>query len=139
RAAQTLRQERITAGALEFTTIEVRAQFDGDRLTDLAPDLPNHAKQLIEELMVAANGVVAKFLDARGMASIRRVVKTPKRWDRIVQLAAQTGDRLPAEPDSQALNAFLNARKAADPEQFPDLSLSIIKLLGSGEYVVDPP
>jgi VacB/RNase II family 3'-5' exoribonuclease len=138
-AAQTLRKERIEAGALEFATSEVRTRFEGDHLADLTPDLPNRAKQVIEELMVAANGVVAKFLDAKGLPSIRRVVRTPRRWDRIVALAAQTGTRLPAEPDSQALNVFLNARKAADPERFPDLSLAIIKLLGSGEYVVDPP
>ena len=138
-AAQALRRERIAAGALEFATVEVRPQFDGDRLTGLTPDLPNRAKQLIEEFMVAANGVVATFLDARGLPSIRRVVRTPKRWDRIVQLAAQSGTTLPEEPDSLALNAFLTARKKADPDRFPDLSLAVIKLLGSGEYVVDPP
>jgi exoribonuclease-2 len=137
--AQELRHERVSAGALEFATSEARAQFDGDRLTDLTPDLPNRAKQLIEEAMVAANGVVAKFLDKAGLPSLRRVVRVPKRWDRIVQLAAQTGTRLPEEPDSQALNVFLLKRKAADPERFPDLSLAVIKLLGSGEYVVNPP
>jgi exoribonuclease-2 len=137
--AQEMRGERVVEGALEFATSEARAHFDGDRLTDLTPDLPNRAKQLIEESMVAANGVVAKFLDKAGLPSIRRVVRVPKRWDRIVQLAAQAGTRLPEEPDSQALNAFLLKRKAADPDRFPDLSLAVIKLLGSGEYVVDPP
>jgi VacB/RNase II family 3'-5' exoribonuclease len=138
-AAQTLRRLRITQGALEFSTIEVRPEFDGDRLTALKPDLPNRAKQLIEELMVAANGVAARFLGSRNVPSIRRVVKTPKRWDKIVQLAAQTGDRLPADPDSGALNVFLAKRRQADPDKFPDLSTTVIKLLGSGEYVVDPP
>jgi VacB/RNase II family 3'-5' exoribonuclease len=137
--AQDLRRSRVAQGALEFSTIEVRPQFDGDRLAALNAELPNRAKQLIEELMVAANGVVARFLDRKGLPSIRRVVRVPKRWDRIVQLAAQTGDVLPAEPDSLALNAFLVKRRQADPERFPDLSLSVIKLLGSGEYAVDPP
>jgi exoribonuclease-2 len=138
-AAQTLRRLRVAQGALEFSTIEVRPEFDGDRLAALEPDLPNRAKQLIEELMVAANGVAARFLGSRNVPSIRRVVKTPKRWDRIVQLAAQSGDRLPADPDSAALNVFLAKRRQADPDKFPDLSTTVIKLLGSGEYVVDPP
>ena len=138
-AAQALRRRREAQGALEFSTIEVRPEFDGDRLTDLKPDLPNRAKQLIEELMVSANGVTARFLGSRNVPSIRRVVKVPKRWDKIVQLAAQSGDRLPADPDSSALNAFLTKRRLADPQRFPDLSLAVIKLLGSGEYVVDPP
>ena len=89
--------------------------------------------------MVAANGICARFLDARGLPSIRRVVKTSERWDRIVSLAAQTGDRLPAAPDSLALADFLAARRAADPARFPDLSHTVIRLLGSGEYVVDRP
>jgi len=137
--AQALRRDRISHGALEFQTSEVRAEFDGERLAGLAPDLPNRAKQLIEDLMIAANGVVARFLDQKKLPSIRRVVRTPKRWDRIVQLAAQTGDALPAAPDSRALNAFLRKRKEENPGGFADLSLSVIKLLGSGEYVVDQP
>jgi len=137
--AQALRHDRITHGALEFQTTEVRPQFDDDRLTALTPELPNRAKQLIEDLMIAANGVVARFLDANGLPSLRRVVRTPQRWDRIAQLAAQTGDSLPATPDSRALNVFLCKRREEDPERFPDLSLSVIKLLGSGEYVVDQP
>src|SRR4030095_8263964 len=89
--------------------------------------------------MVAANGVTARFLDARGFPSLRRVVRSPARWDRIRGLAAETGDRLPETPDSKALNAFLASRRAADPDRFIDLSTSVIKLIGSGEYVVDPP
>jgi VacB/RNase II family 3'-5' exoribonuclease len=137
--AQALGRRRHELGALEFTTIEARPDFDGDTLRDLRPDLPNRAKALIENFMVAANGLTARFLDAHGFPSIRRVVKTPTRWDRIVEIAARAGDRLPAVPDARALNAFLLLRKAADPDSFPELSQTIIKLLGSGEYVVDPP
>jgi VacB/RNase II family 3'-5' exoribonuclease len=138
-AAQALGRLRHEHGALEFETIEMQPVFDGDMLRDLRPETPNRAKALIENLMVAANGICARFLDARGLPSIRRVVKTPERWDRIVSLAAETGDRLPAAPDSLALAGFLAARKAADPARFPDLSHTVIRLLGSGEYVVDRP
>jgi exoribonuclease-2 len=139
RVAQALATRRHEQGALEFETIEVRAVFDGDRVHGLEAEVPNRAKQLIENLMVAANGATARFLDAHGFASLRRVVKTPEHWDRIVALAAETGDRLPATPDSRALQAFLSARKAADPDRFPDLSHNVIKMLGSGEYVVERP
>ncbi len=139
RVAQALATQRHEHGALEFSTIEVRATFDGDRVRDLQPELPNRAKQLIENLMIAANGASSRFLESRRVASIRRVVKTPKHWDRIVALAAETGDRLPAEADSRALQAFLSKRRAADPERFPDLSQNVIKMLGSGEYVVVQP
>jgi VacB/RNase II family 3'-5' exoribonuclease len=138
-AAQALSRRRHEQGALQLATIEARADFDGDMLRDLRPDLPNRAKALIENLMVAANGVTARFLEAKAFPSIRRVVRTPKRWDRIVAIASATQNRLPAEPDSRALSEFLMGRQAADPDSFPDLSQTIIKLLGSGEYVVDPP
>jgi exoribonuclease-2 len=137
--AQALGRRRHEHGALELETIEMQPLFDGDMLRDLQAETPNRAKALIENLMVAANGVTARFLDARGLPSIRRVVKSPERWDRIVSLAALTGDRLPAAPDSQALADFLVARKAADPERFPDLSQAVIRLMGSGEYVIDRP
>jgi exoribonuclease-2 len=137
--ASALGRLRHEHGALELETIDMQPQFDGDMLRDLRPEMPNRAKALIENLMVAANGVCARFLDARGLPSIRRVVKTPERWDRIVAVAAQTGDRLPAAPDSRALADFLAARKAADPARFPDLSHTVIRLLGSGEYVIDRP
>ncbi len=137
RVAQALATQRHEHGALEFSTIEVRATFDGDHVRDLQPELPNRAKQLIENLMIAANGAASRFLEKHGVASIRRVVKTPKHWDRIVGLAAETGDRLPAQADPRALQAFLTKRRAADPDRFPDLSQNIIKMLGSGEYVVD--
>ena len=137
--AQALGRRRLDLGALEFTTIEARPDFDGDTLRDLRAETPNRAKALIENLMVAANGVTARFLDARGFPSIRRVVRTPTRWDRIVEIATRAGDRLPPMPDSRELSAFLLRRKVADPDSFPELSQTIIKLLGSGEYVVDPP
>jgi VacB/RNase II family 3'-5' exoribonuclease len=137
--AAALGRKRHEEGALEFMTVEARAEFDGDALRDLRAEVPNRAKALIENLMVAANGVTARFLDARGFPSIRRVVRTPSRWDRIIEIATRAGDRLPATPDSRALNAFLLRRRAADPDSFPELSQTIIKLLGSGEYVVDSP
>jgi exoribonuclease-2 len=137
--AQELGQRRHEQGALEFATTEVRPLFEGDTLRDLLPETSNRAKALIENLMIAANGVVARFLDIRGFPSIRRVVRAPARWDRIVALAAQTGDRLPPAPDSVALSRYLTRRKAADPVRFSDLSHAIIRLLGPGEYVVDQP
>jgi len=139
RVAQTLKRVRHENGALEFESAEVRHVFAGDTLQQVNPERPNRAKSLIENLMVAANGVTARFLDARGFPSLRRVVRSPERWDRIRSLAAETGDRLPETPDSLALNAFLAKRRAADPDRFVDLSTSVIKLIGSGEYVVDPP
>jgi exoribonuclease-2 len=139
RVAQALNRVRHEHGALEFQTLEVEHVFDGDTLRELRPQTPNRAKQLIENLMIAANGVVARFLDARGFASFRRVVREPERWDRIRALAAETGDTLPDRPDTQALSAFLEKRRAAAPDLFPELSLAVIRLLGSGEYVVDPP
>jgi exoribonuclease-2 len=137
--AQALKAERHRRGALGLRTLEARAVFDGDVLSDLQPDEENRARQLIEDFMIAANGVAAKFLHARRLASLRRVLKTPERWDRIVVLAAEHGGRLPASPDAAALAAFLSARRDADPERFPDLSLAIVKLLGKGEYVVERP
>jgi len=138
-AAQALDRVRVQHGALGFETIEVEAVFDGDTLHEVRPQAPNRAKALIANLMIAANGVTARFLDARGFPSLRRVVKSPERWDRIRALAEQLGDNLPPAADSIALAAFLDRRKAADPATFPDLSTSVIRLLGRGEYVVDPP
>ena len=137
RAAQALRRRRHERGALELQTIQARAVFDGDVLADLRPDEPNRAKALIEDFMIAANGVTARYLEAQRLPSLRRVLRTPKRWDRIVELAAGLGERLPDAPDAAALGTFLARRHQADPERFPDLSLSVVKLMGSGEYVVD--
>jgi exoribonuclease-2 len=139
RVAQALDGVRVQHGALGFETIEVENVFDGDTLREVRSEKPNRAKSLIANLMIAANGVVARFLDRKGFPSLRRVVKSPERWDRIRVLAEGLGDELPADADSIALAAFLDRRKKADPETFPDLSTSIIRLLGRGEYVVDPP
>ncbi len=139
RTAQLLRTRRHMRGALSLQTIEARPVFVGDILQDLRADESNVAKNLIEELMVAANGVTALFLAARKFPSVRRVVRTPAHWDRIVELAAARNFTLPKAADGIALEKFLLAARDADPAYFPDLSLSVIKLLGAGEYVVEFP
>ena len=139
RAAQALRKVRHSHGALGLETLEVRAVFDDGALADLRPDAKNRAKELIEDFMIAANGVVARYLDAKKVPSLRRVLSVPKRWDRIVALAAQSGYALPSRPDAVALDAFLAERRQADPARFPDVSLSVVKLLGSGEYALEIP
>ena len=139
RVAQALACQRHLHGALEFAAGEAETSWDGDRVTGLSTIEPNRARSLIENLMIGANGATARFLDQQRFPSIRRVVEVPRRWDRIVALAAEYGEHLPAVPDSGALNDFLTRRKSAAPEEFPDLSRSIIKMLGSGEYVVDQP
>ncbi len=139
RVAQALKTRRSHHGALTLQTIEPRAVFEGDVLADLQLREQNQAEALIEDLMIAANGVTIRYLEAKGVPAFRRVVHVPKRWDRIVELAAGLGAHLPAAPDAAALEAFLAKRQQADPLRFPDLSLSVIKLLGSGEYVVDVP
>src|SRR5439155_1121772 len=126
-------------GALSLETLEPRAVFDGDVLTDLRPDEANRARELIEDFMIAANGVTAKFLEARGFPALRRVLRAPERWERIVALAADLGERLPGAPNARALEAFLAARRRADSARFPDLSPSVVQLLGSGDYVPHPP
>ena len=137
--AQAMKALRHRHGALILQTLEARAVFEGDVLADLRPEEDNRAKALIEDFMVAANGVTASFLEARGVASFRRVLATPERWDRIVALAAEHGERLPTGPDATALATFLLRRRDADPDRFPDLSLSVVKLLGKGEYAVERP
>jgi exoribonuclease-2 len=139
RVAQALRRIRSAQGALSLETLEVRAVFDDGTLTDLRPDERNRAKELIEDFMIAANGVTARYLEAKGMPSLRRVLAVPKRWDRIVALAAESGHKLPTRPDAVALDTFLTRQREADPDLFPDLSLSIVKLLGSGEYALEIP
>ena len=133
--AQALKQQRIQHGALNLQTDEVRPLVLNDQVIDVVKQQKNRATELIEDFMVAANGVVARMLE--DVSSLRRIVRTPERWDRIVQLAAGKGEKLPAEPDSKALNDFLLRRKAADPDHFADLSLSVIKLIGPGEYVLE--
>ncbi len=137
--AQKLRVLRRAQGSLEFETFQPRAMFDGDRITDIRQQPQNRARQLIEELMIATNGCTARFLASQGSPSLRRVVRSPQRWLRIVEVAQERGASLPSEPDGQALEAFLAAQHKADPLRFPDLSLVIVKLMGSGEYVVERP
>jgi exoribonuclease-2 len=137
--AQRLKSYRHEQGALELETLEVRARFDGDTVSGLVAEVRNRAREIIEDFMIAANGVIARFLEGRGFPVMRRVVRSPERWQRIVDIAFANGDRLPAEPDAKALHAFLVRRRAADPLRFPDLSLSVIKLMGRGEYVAGFP
>ena len=139
KAAQSLKQLRHVLGALSLETIEARPVFDGDQIQALESEEKNQAKEIIEDFMIAANGVTARYLSASNFPSIRRVVRTPKRWDRIVQIAAEHKFRLPEVPNSKALEEFLVKEKAADPIRFPDLSLAVIKLLGSGEYIAELP
>jgi VacB/RNase II family 3'-5' exoribonuclease len=134
RVAQGLRARRHEAGALDVDTMEFHARFDGDRVTGLEADPRNRARDLIEDLMIAANGVVARLLEARRLPLLRRVVRAPERWPRIVAVAAEHGASLPPAPDPRALNAFLVAQRTADPDRFPDLSLTVVKLLGRGRY-----
>jgi exoribonuclease-2 len=139
RVASQLAALRHQHGALSLETLQTRPVFDGAVLTGLEEDAPNSAKRLIEDLMIAANGVTARYLAAKQFPSIRRVVRVPKSWTRIVELAAEHGSTLPQEPDPKALELFLVAAKAANPPGFPELSLSVIKLLGAGEYVLTLP
>ncbi|MBV9148130.1 MAG: RNB domain-containing ribonuclease [Acidobacteria bacterium] len=137
--AQKLREQRFAHGALNIESTELRPIFSGDQVVGIADREKNRASNLIEELMIAANASVARMLESKKMASIRRVVKTPERWDRIVELASEHGGHLPAQPDAKALNDFLIQRKAADPDHFADVSLTVVKLMGPGEYVVEHP
>ena len=133
-AAQQLKAQREKRGALELQTLEVRAHFDGDTVSGLVAEERNRAKDIIEDFMIASNGAIARFLTEHRFPVMRRVVRSPERWQRIVDLAAQYGDTLPSQPDARALDDFLVRSRAADPLRFPDLSLSVIKLLGRGEY-----
>jgi exoribonuclease R len=135
--ARLLLAERQRAGALDLDTIEPRVVVVNGRVIDVTAAPHNRARGIIENFMIAANGAVARILDARGMPAIRRVVRSPKRWERLVSLAAEMGETLPDTPDRHALADFLARRRAADPERFPDLSLTVVKLLGSGEYMLE--
>ena len=139
RIAKVMRSQRQMHGALQLETSEARPVYEGETLVDMSPDVRNRAKDLIEDFMIAANGVSARFLETKGFPSLRRVLKAPERWDRIVQLAHGFGYQLPGAPDATALEAFLKSRQSADPERFPDLSLSVVKLLGPGEYTLELP
>jgi exoribonuclease-2 len=137
--AQALKNERYRHGALNIESTEVTPVIQGERIVDLVKQEKNRATDLIEDFMITANGVVALTLDEKKASSIHRVVRTPERWERIVALAAQQGGKLPVQPDSKALNDFLQSRKAADPDHFADLSLAVIKLMGPGQYVLERP
>jgi len=137
--AQKMKALRYEHGALEFETIEAMPVFDGDTLREMQIEKKNRAKDLIEDFMIAANGATAIFLTKKNFPSMRRVVRVPKSWDRIVELAKEHGYSLPAEADSKSLSEYLKFIKQNDPEHFIDASINILKLLGSGEYVVDTP
>jgi len=138
RATRALRAARERHGALALRTIEPRPVMSDGRVLDLEAIPDSRSRELIEDLMVAANGVMARFLDDAHRSSLARVVRKPKRWDRIVSLAQGLGTSLPAEPDGVALSRFLQQQRTRDPLHFPDLSLAVVKLLGPGEYVLRP-
>ena len=139
RAASRLKRVREQAGALEFDTIEATPVARDGKIEGLAVTRKNRARDLIEDFMIAANVAIAQILAERNRSAIRRVVRVPRRWDRIVVIAREYGFTLPEQPNALALSYFLGQRRAADPTRFPDLSLSIVKLLGPGEYVLDKP
>ena len=138
-AAQKMKSLRHAQGALSLETIEAKSVFEGDKISDLRVEEKNRAKEIIEDFMIAANGVTVRYLSARNIPSIRRVVRIPRRWDRIVEIAAGHAFKLPKNPDARKLEMFLTMMKEADPLRFPDLSLAVIKLLGNGEYVAELP
>ena len=135
-ASRILFQERQRLGALNFDRVEAEAIIADGQVQGINTRTKNRATELIENFMVAANGVMARTLMQAGISSIRRVVRTPERWPRIAELAARYGEQLPAEPSSGALNLFLKKRKEADPVHYADVSLAVIKLMGPGEYVL---
>jgi VacB/RNase II family 3'-5' exoribonuclease len=138
KTAQAMHRFRHAHGALSLETIQTRPIFAGDMLSALEEEEKNRAKEIIEDFMIAANGVTARFLSAQGYPTLRRVVRIPNRWDRIVAIAKEKGYRLSDDPDSKALEAFLTRQKAANPQIYPDLCLAVIKLLGPGEYAAQP-
>jgi len=139
RVADKMRDLRHEHGALDLETIEARAVIKDNQVVDLRQEARNNARNLIEDFMIAANGVTARFLASKKLPSLRRVVRSPERWDRIEAIASNLGDHLPPDPDARALEEFLVRRRKADPIRFPDLSLAIVKAMGAGEYVVERP
>ena len=137
--AQQMKKFRHAHGALSLETIEAKAVFSNGQVESLEKEERNRAKDLIENFMVAANGVTARFLEEKHFPSLRRVVRIPKRWERIVKIAAEHHYDLPETPNSKALEEFLIKQKEEDPDRFPDLSLTIIKLMGAGEYMAETP
>ncbi|MFZ9642581.1 MAG: RNB domain-containing ribonuclease [Candidatus Methylopumilus sp.] len=139
KTAQILRRRRHEQGCLELEIFQPKAIFDGEQVVAVQQQVQNRGRQLIEEFMIATNECTAKFLAAQGHASLRRVVRSPESWLRIVELAKKYNEQLPSQPNSKALATFLAKRHKADPLRFPDLSLVVVKLMGSGEYVVEQP
>jgi VacB/RNase II family 3'-5' exoribonuclease len=139
KVTQRMKDLRHVHGALSLETIEAKPVFDDDQIRALEIEEKNRAKEIIEDFMIAANSVTARYLSAKKFPSIRRVVRTPKRWERIAEIAYEHGSKLPRKPDSKALEKFLVEQKTADPLRFPDLSLAVIKLLGNGEYIAELP
>ncbi|HEY3056114.1 MAG TPA: RNB domain-containing ribonuclease, partial [Thermoanaerobaculia bacterium] len=137
--ADSMRGRRHELGALDLETIEAKPVIIDGRVVDLRQERRNNARMLIEDFMIAANGVSARFLESRNCSSLRRVVRSPERWDRIEKIASDVGERLPPDPDAAALEGFLRRRKKADPLRFPDLSLAVVKAMGAGEYVLERP
>jgi len=137
--AQRLKTFRVHYGAIQLETIEARPVFEGDSIADLVVERPNQANEVIENFMIVANEVTARYLEAKRFPSLRRVLRSPARWSRIVELASSLGGHLPPEADSGPLEEFLSMQRKADPVRLPDLSLSVVKLMGSGEYAVDLP
>ncbi len=138
-AARALRAQRHRLGALNFDRVEAEPIVTNGHVQDLAVRQANRATRLIEDFMIAANEVMARTLLEKGVSSIRRIVKSPERWPRIVELASRYGEKLPDQPDATALSAFLQKQKAADEVHYADLSLAVIKLMGPGEYVLSKP
>ncbi len=136
-AARRLRRRRTEEGALDLATVEARVVLRDGQVVELRQEEKNRARALIEDLMIATNGVNARFLRARGFATIRRVVRSPERWERLERLAREQGEELPAQPSARALSLFLARRKAQDPARYPELSLAVVKLMGAGQYAVD--
>ena len=139
RVAQKMKELRYEHGALNLETIEARPVFDGDALSEMRVEQKNRAKDLIEDFMIASNGSTARFLTGKNFPSLRRVVRVPKQWDRIVELASEHGFTLPAKADSKSLSEYLKFFKQKDQDHFTDMSLSVLKLLGSGEYILEKP
>ena len=139
KVAAALRKMRLDNGALEIETVEARAVSDNGKVTAIEKTQRNTATDMIEDFMIAANGSVARFLESHHVSAIRRIVRSPERWARIVELAKQFGTNLPAEPNAVALHDFMLERRQSDPDHFPDLSLAVVKLLGPGEYILDQP
>jgi exoribonuclease-2 len=137
--AQRLKTFRVHYGAIQLETIEARPVFEGESIADLVVERPNQANEMIENFMIVANEVTARYLEVKRFPSLRRVLRSPARWSRIVELASSLGGHLPPEADSGPLEEFLSMQRKADPVRFPDLSLSVVKLMGSGEYAVDLP